>query len=115
MAEARPVIDDLYDVIASRKGGEADQSYTAKLYAGGRAGIVRKFGEEALEVCVASLAEGRRRVIAESGDLLYHLLVLWAEQGIRPAEVWDELAGRFGVSGIEEKQARGAARTEEDR
>jgi phosphoribosyl-ATP pyrophosphohydrolase len=43
---------------------------------------------------------------AESADLLYHLLVLWADAGLEPAEVWAELAVREGVSGIDEKAAR---------
>ena len=114
MEDQRPVIEALYDVIASRKGGAPDQSYTAKLYADGRPKIVRKFGEEAVEVSVAALTEGRDQVVAESADLLYHLLVLWAEQDIVPDDVWDELASRFGISGIAEKQARGAVKTKED-
>lgn len=99
-------LDTLYTVLAERQGADPAESYTAKLYADGRAKIVRKFGEEAVELSVAALAEGKDAVIAESGDLLYHLLVLWAEQGITPDEIWRELEGRFGTSGIDEKNAR---------
>ena len=114
MADSNPIIDQLYEVIASRQGADPRESYTAKLYADGRAKIVRKFGEEAIEVCVATLSEGRDEVIAESGDLLYHLLVLWADQGITPDQVWAELETRFGTSGIIEKTSRATTPTLED-
>ena len=114
MADSRPTIDQLYEVIASRCGADPGESYTAKLYADGRAKITRKFGEEAVEVCVAALSEGRDAVVAESGDLLYHLLVLWADQGITPDQVWAELETRFGTSGIAEKESRTATPTPED-
>ncbi len=100
------IIEALYAVIASRKGGDPSASYTAKLFAKGPGKIVQKFGEESFEVGVAALTEGRSQVVAESADVLYHLMVLWAETGVEPQEVWDELARRFGTSGIDEKAAR---------
>ena len=106
MANSNPTIDQLYEVIASRRGADQRESYTAKLYADGRAKIVRKFGEEAVEVCVAALSESRDEVVAESSDLLYHLLVLWADQGITPDQVWAELETRLGTSGIVERESR---------
>lgn len=99
-------IDALYQVVAAHRNASTETSYTARLYAGGRAKIVRKFGEEAVELSVAALAEGKDKVVAESGDLIYHLLVLWAEQGIVPEDVWQELESRLGTSGIDEKNAR---------
>ena len=114
MADSSPTIDQLYEVIASRRGADPSESYTAKLYADGRTKIVRKFGEEAVEVCVAALSEGRDEVVAESGDLLYHLLVLWADQGITPNQIWTELEARFGTSGIVEKAFRTTTPTLED-
>ena len=101
------ILTRLFAVIESRKGGDGTSSYTAKLLAAGKPEIARKIGEEAAEVLTAALAEGRTEVIAESADLLYHLLVLWAAEGIQPADVWAELARREGTSGIEEKQSRG--------
>ncbi len=62
--------------------------------------------EEAVEVVVAALAEGREELAAESADLLYHLLVLWASAGVTPRDVWTQLAKREGVSGLAEKAAR---------
>ena len=114
MADSSSTIDQLYQVIASRRGADPRESYTAKLYSDGRANIVRKVGEEAIEVCVAALSEGRDEVVAESGDLLYHLLVLWADQGITPDHVWAELETRFGTSGIVEKAFRTTAPKLED-
>ena len=114
MADSSPTIDQLYEVIASRRGADPRESYTAKLYADGRAKIVRKFGEEAVEVCVAALSESRDEVVAESGDLLYHLLVLWADQGVTPDQVWADLENRFGKSGIVERADRTATPILED-
>ena len=80
----------------------------------GKTKIVRKFGEEAIEVCVAALSEGHDEVVAESSDLLYHLLVLWVDQDIKPDQVWAELESRFGTSGIVERESRTATPTPED-
>lgn len=100
------VLDELFAVIEARKGSSPDASYTARLLAAGAPKIARKVGEEAVEVVVAALAE-RGRLAAESADLLYHLLVLWAEAGVRPEDVWAELEGRRGTSGLTEKASRG--------
>ncbi len=100
------ILDQLFATIASRKGGDPASSYTAKLFAEGRGKIARKFGEEAVETTIAALSEGKDRVASESADLLYHLLVLWADSGVAPADVWANLAARQGKSGIEEKNSR---------
>jgi phosphoribosyl-ATP pyrophosphohydrolase len=100
------VLERLFVVIDSRRGDEPDGSYTARLFADGRASIARKTGEEALEVVIAALSEGKEKLAAESADLLYHLLVLWADAGVKPNDVWTELARREGVSGLAEKAAR---------
>lgn len=99
-------LDDLYTVIAARRGADPDTSYTAKLFARGRPKIAQKVGEEAVETVIAALAQTPDKVVGESADLLYHLLVLWAECGVEPEQVWRELARRQGVSGIDEKKAR---------
>jgi phosphoribosyl-ATP pyrophosphohydrolase len=100
------VIDALHAVISSRKGADPSSSYTAKLFSKGPEKISQKVGEEAVEVVIAALSEGREKVVSESADLLYHLMVLWAEKGVEPGQVWDELARRFGTSGLEEKASR---------
>ncbi len=100
------VLDRLYATIAGRKGSDPQQSYTARLFAKGRPKIAQKLGEEAVETVIAALAEGPDKVVSESADLLYHLMVLWAECGVSPAQVWRELERREGISGIAEKNAR---------
>ncbi len=100
------VLERLFAVIESRKGASAEASYTAKLLAGGAPLIGEKITEEAAETVAAALGEGNERLAAESADLLYHLLVLWADAGLGPEQVWAELARREGTSGIAEKASR---------
>jgi len=100
------ILDELYQLIESRKDSDPETSYTAKLFAKGRLKIAQKLGEEAVETALASVAQGPDEVASESADLLYHLLVLWAETGVKPADVWLKLAERQGRSGIEEKNSR---------
>jgi phosphoribosyl-ATP pyrophosphohydrolase len=88
------LLDDLYSLIASRKGGNPEDSYTASLFEKGLAKIAQKVGEEAVETVIDGVSGPRERVISESADLLYHLLVLWAARDVKPKEVWDELAKR---------------------
>jgi phosphoribosyl-ATP pyrophosphohydrolase len=99
-------LDRLYAVIASRRGADPATSYTAKLMAEGPARIAKKLGEEAVETVIEGVRGDTSRLVAESADLLYHLLVLWAERGVAPAEVWRALDGRAGTSGIAEKDSR---------
>jgi phosphoribosyl-ATP pyrophosphohydrolase len=105
MADAT-ILEELFALIESRKGADPQSSYTAKLFARGRGKIAQKTGEEAVELVIASLSEGKEAVIGESADLLYHLLVLWADSGVRPEEVFAELKRREGTSGITEKASR---------
>ena len=103
---SRRFIDTLYETIKSRRGDDPNESYTAQLFDGGVETIARKIGEESTEVIVAALRETPAHVVSESADLLYHLMVLWAEQDITPDDVFEELAGRAGTSGVGEKEAR---------
>jgi phosphoribosyl-ATP pyrophosphohydrolase len=99
-------LESLERVIASRKGGDADRSYTSRLLAGGVAKIGGKVTEEADELVQAAAAENDARVVSEAADLVYHALVLLAARGVAFAQVEDELARRFGVSGLDEKASR---------
>lgn len=99
-------IDALFQTIASRKDGDADSSYTARLFQRGTPVIARKVGEEAVETVIEALSGSKRTLTAESADLLYHLLVLWADRGVDPQVVWDELSRRSGTSGLDEKASR---------
>ncbi len=103
---AAAVLDDLFRIIESRRGDDPTESYTAKLMARGLDKMCEKVGEEAFEVVVAALRQGRERVTEESADLLYHLLVLWAETGVEPKDVWAVLEERQGISGLKEKKSR---------
>lgn len=100
------ILDRLFETIEARRGADPAGSYTAKLLAGGIALPARKLGEEAVETLIAALAPDPAALASESADLLYHLLVLWAAAGIRPADVYAALAAREGTSGIAEKAAR---------
>ncbi len=100
------VLDDLFAVIESRKGGDPTTSYTAKLFTKGRAHIAKKFGEEAVEAVIAMTSQQKADLIAESADVLYHLLVMWAERGVKPTDVYAEIEKRKGTSGLDEKKKR---------
>ncbi|HJT15018.1 MAG TPA: phosphoribosyl-ATP diphosphatase [Dongiaceae bacterium] len=104
--ETETILARLYDTIASRKTADPGSSYTAKLLHQGRSAIAKKMGEEAVETAIAAVANDSDAVVAESADLLYHLLVLWADCGIEPEEVWKKLAAREGTSGLAEKASR---------
>ncbi len=106
MAEHDDILQRLYDTIASRKTADPGSSYTAKLLHQGRSVIAKKMGEEAVETAIAAVGNDSDAVVAESADLIYHLLVLWADCGIEPDEVWKKLAAREGTSGLAEKAAR---------
>jgi phosphoribosyl-ATP pyrophosphohydrolase len=102
-------IDRLFATIAARKeAGDAGTSYTARLLAEGVEKCAKKFGEEAVETVLASVSGNPAHLAAESADVLYHLLVLWAAAGITPDDVYAALKKREGVSGLAEKASRGS-------
>lgn len=100
------VLDCLFKTIQSRKGSDPSQSHTAKLFNKGTAKIAQKVGEEAVETIIEAMRGDKAALVAESTDLLYHLLVLWADRGVDPADVWAAMKAREGISGIAEKAAR---------
>lgn len=102
------VLEALEGVIASRKADPSARSYTTKLLASGPTGAGAKVAEEAEELVRAACSETDDRVVAEAADLLYHTLVLLACRDVPVARVEDELARRFGVSGLDEKASRAA-------
>lgn len=107
MNNLTPTLENLYSTIEQRrKSGDANASYVAKLSAKGRAKMCQKLGEEAVETVIDAMIDKREGVIGESADLLFHLLVLWADMGITPQDVASELQRREGTSGIEEKTNR---------
>jgi phosphoribosyl-ATP pyrophosphohydrolase len=100
------VLDRLFAVVESRRNADPAISHSARLLSRGLAKVAQKFGEEAVECLIEAVAGNREALIAESADVLYHLLVLWVSAGVNPADVWAELMHREGISGIAEKAAR---------
>ena len=98
--------DQLLATIIERRSGDPATSYVAKLTARGRAKIVQKLGEEAVEVVIAAMADDRLGIVSESADLIFHLAVLLADAGLSFDDVRAELAQREGTSGLEEKSKR---------
>jgi phosphoribosyl-ATP pyrophosphohydrolase len=99
-------LHDLEKRIQERAQASADTSYTRKLLDKGVEHCAKKFGEEAIETVIAATAESRERLIAETGDLLYHLLIVLHARGIALDEVEAVLGDRRGMSGLEEKASR---------
>jgi phosphoribosyl-ATP pyrophosphohydrolase len=97
----------LFATIAARKAvGDTGTSYTAKLLSQGVEKCAKKFGEEAVEAALAAVSGDKKHLAAESADVLYHLLVLWAAAGITPDDVYAELEAREHRSGLAEKASR---------
>lgn len=101
-----PVLDRLWAVVDSRRDADPSVSHSAKLMSRGIGKVAQKFGEESVECIIEAVAGNKAATIAESADVLYHLMVLWVASGIQPDEVWAELMRREGTSGIAEKAAR---------
>lgn len=93
-------------LIASRRGADPAESYTASLVAAGPGKCAKKLGEEAVETVIALIEGEEAAIAAESADLLYHLLVALAARGVSLDAVAERLAARQGVSGHAEKAAR---------
>jgi phosphoribosyl-ATP pyrophosphohydrolase/phosphoribosyl-AMP cyclohydrolase len=87
-------IQQLYALIEKRKELRPEGSYTTKLFQAGIDKIVQKLGEEAIETVIAAKNDSTRRVVEETSDLLYHLLVMLVEKGVALNEVQEELARR---------------------
>ncbi|HEC18485.1 MAG TPA: phosphoribosyl-ATP diphosphatase [Gammaproteobacteria bacterium] len=104
---SQDVLQQLAEVLEARKGASPDSSYVAGLYAQGLDAILKKIGEEATETVMAAKDGDAEKIIYETADLWFHSLVLLAQQGLGPQQVLDELARRFGLSGLEEKASRG--------
>jgi phosphoribosyl-ATP pyrophosphohydrolase len=87
-------IDTLYQIICDRRDNPSEKSYTARLIAQGEDEIVKKVGEEAVEIILAAKGQGDQRLVEEVADLTYHLLVLLAYRRITPEAVREELEQR---------------------
>ena len=100
------IVDEIYQIIESRKDADPKDSWTAKLLSDAPALPARKLGEEVAECIVEAMRCDHAALSREAADVIYHLLVVMAAAGVRPKDVWAELARRQHQSGIAEKASR---------
>ncbi len=93
------ILDDLEGVIRSRKTNPSSDSYVSSLFAKGKDEILKKIGEEAVEVIIASKTADRQQIVHELADLWFHCMVLMSEEGLSHSDIFKELEGRFGRKG----------------
>ena len=103
---AASVLDRIWSVVVSRRGASPEVSHSARLLSRGTAKVAQKFGEEAIECLIEATRGNPEALVAESADVLYHLMVMWVDGGVRPEDVWRELHRREGLSGVTEKASR---------
>lgn len=99
-------LQELADLIVTRKDADPDSSWTAKLLSKGPEKCAEKFGEEAIEAIIEAVKGDNDKLTSEAADVLYHLLVMLTARGVTLNAVMDELARRQGTSGIVEKASR---------
>jgi phosphoribosyl-ATP pyrophosphohydrolase len=113
MSAPTDILQRLADTIESRKGGDGETSYVARLLAGPEDALLKKIGEEATETVLAAKGGDRLALVSELADLWFHSLLVLARYGLGPADVLFELKRREGISGIDEKAARSNRAREE--
>ena len=99
-------LPDLAALVAERAAASPDESYTAKLLAGGPARAAKKLGEEAVEAAIAAVQGDRAGLVSEAADVIYHLLVVLEGARVPLGEVMAELQRRTAQSGLAEKASR---------
>ena len=114
-AASQDVLARLAAVIESRRGGDPDQSYVARLFHKGTDAILKKIGEEATETVMAAKDGDPSKLVCEVADLWFHSMLALAAFGKTPADVLAELERREGLSGLEEFAARKLQQREADR
>jgi phosphoribosyl-ATP pyrophosphohydrolase len=100
------ILKKLTETLASRKQASPEDSYVAKLLSKGEDAILKKIGEEATEVILASKGGDKSHLVYETADLWFHCMVLLAHHGLSAEQVLNELARREGLSGLAEKAGR---------
>lgn len=103
------ILKSLEQTIIARRTADPETSYVASLRVKGRAKMAEKLGEEAIEAVIAAVQGDRGAMTGEAADLLFHLMVLLADMDLSLDDVIAELARREGLSGLQEKAARGAS------
>ncbi len=105
------IMDRLWATVLDRRTADPAHSHSARLLSRGTPKVAQKFGEEAVECLIEAVGKNEKAMVAESADVLYHLIVLWVSCGLKPEQVWAELQRREGVSGVAEKAARATTGT----
>tara|TARA_Y100001958_G_C21234647_1_gene560835 strand:+ start:2427 stop:2750 length:324 start_codon:yes stop_codon:yes gene_type:complete len=100
------VLEKLSRVLEERKNSDPEKSYVAKLYKDGLDSILKKINEEAAETIMAAKDGDSKKIVYETADLWFRSMILLAQQGLKWEDVAEELARRYGVSGLEEKASR---------
>ena len=98
-------LEKLFYDLLKKKNIDKEISYTSTLLTNKNV-LAKKIGEETIEVILEYLDNNKDKIIQESADLLYHLIVMWISSNVNPSEVWEELQKRKGISGFEEKKSR---------
>ena len=114
MTTSNDTLQRLAEVIATRRQGDPDKSYVARLFHKGTDAILKKVGEEATEVVMAAKDGDGPRIVGEVADLWFHTLVALAQFGLKPGDVLAELERREGLSGLEEFALRKAHQREQE-
>src|SRR5258708_29660974 len=97
-------LDELYQIILSRKKEMPENSYVASLFYDGGDRIIQKVGEEAVEVVIAAKNEGKKRIISEVADLFFHLFVLLIARGITVSDILEELERRHNMKSVRSEE-----------
>jgi phosphoribosyl-ATP pyrophosphohydrolase len=113
-ASLNDALERLHHDVEDRRHADPARSRTAKLIATGIDKISQKVGEEAVEVVIEAIRGNRSGVVLESADLLYQLVVLWAQLGITPGEVAQEMERREFLFGIAEKLPKNQMKGQQD-
>jgi phosphoribosyl-ATP pyrophosphohydrolase len=106
VARGNDFLAQLAEVIESRKTGDPQTSYVARLFQKGPDAILKKIGEEATETVMACKDGDRQKIVYEIADLWFHSMLALSAYGLKPVDVLNELARRVGQSGLEEFAAR---------
>ena len=100
------ILERLTAAIESRRGGDPEKSYVARLLAADEDAVLKKIGEEATETVLAAKSGDRLHLVRETADLWFHCMILLARNGLGPGDVLAELHRREGIAGLDEKAAR---------
>jgi len=101
-------VERLYQAVIAARDLDPATSRTARLFQRGPTKMAKKLAEEAIEVVIDAVSGNTEAVVRESADLLYNLTVLWAAAGVKPEDVWREMARREDMLGIAEKLPKSA-------